>query len=603
MPGFALETYMNRAIVLVLVAAGTVLADDAYRPGERTHATRVTGTLAAVHAAEALLPSGADGATARVQGISAKLTVDSVRPPLHLFRRGAGWIEFDSPNDVVHGKTLELLWASASTPTLQALLADGAAVAGTVYYDQSGFVLEVDSAKGHSPDAEDRFDEPYDTLEALLSALRKKDARGVRKQLAAAALARLDAALETAPNDAAGLGDLAAKFVDDDIVVCDELRVEAQPAEAWIRFTHATTGTPARATHLLHDAHGWRVDDVEASDPGAPRLAPAKPVEAALPMDKPALSVIVECASATLEEGDRATATFHVRNTGQGPLLVLAIEPEDAVESIGGDLSPVFPASGVEEDVIAGTIQANRVDGRQKIAGPAPLPRLLRPSILAPGEEQIRQVAFKAPTGHLYAIHFAVTWLAVPKAIEDGAVYLQSGEVKGDGKTTVMFHRAKAGEAVDALSIVNPSEAASAETVHAAIAVEVTPREFSFAKAAQAAGIVPDAATWFAPAKAWAVSKGGKTWIVTATAMTPLGANYVPLLSAVSLSQRKTLELCAPARADEFQRALDERDVDVSEGKGGVATYHVPVRDIFEVLSDADRLGFEVLDGGWKRRE
>lgn len=595
---------MRHAILLALVAVGTAWADDTYRPGERTHAVRVTGTLGAVHAAEALLPAGADGATVRVEGISAKLAVEAVRPPLRLFRQGAGWVKYDVPNDVAHGKTLELLWVSASTPTLQALLADGAAVAGTVYYDQRGFVLEVDSAKGHSPDAEDRFDEPCDTFDALQWALRKRDARGVRKQLAAGALARLDAALEAAPSDAAGLGDLAAKFVDDDLVADDELRVEAQPSEAWIRFTHLATEAPARAIHLVHDAHGWRIDDLDASDPGAPRLAPAKPVEAAVPAEKPSLAVTVECSAVTLEEGDRATATFHVKNEGKGPLLVLAIEPEDAVESIGGDLSPVYQASDVEEDVVAGTIQASPSDGRQGIVGPGPHPRLVHPTILAPGEEQVREVAFKAPTGHLYAIHFSVAYLAVPKAIESGAVYVQSGEVQGGGTTTVMFHRAKPGEAVDAHAIVKPEGIASAETTHAAVAVEVTPREFSFAKAAQAAGVVPDAATWFAPAKAWALSKGGKTWIVGTKGKTELGADYVPLLSAVSLSQRKEIVLYAPSEEDELQKLLDDfPDSTLDRGKGGVLTYHVPVRDLVDVLSQADRLGIEIFDGGWKRRE
>ena len=51
--------------------------------------------------------------------------------PLHQFRRGAGWVEYDAPSDVGHAKTLDLIWASAATPTLAALLADGAAVAAS----------------------------------------------------------------------------------------------------------------------------------------------------------------------------------------------------------------------------------------------------------------------------------------------------------------------------------------------------------------------------------------------------------------------------------------------------------------------------------------
>ncbi len=316
--------------------------------------------------------------------------------------------------------------------------------------------------------------------------------------------------------------------------------------------------------------------------------------------EEPGLRVQVALAVETLSEGERAVAKFHLKNEGTSPIVLLTIEPDDGIETRGGELSDCLRAAGVEVAPDAASFKVTSLPA-EAAQVPEVFPYFRSLVRLEPGAEVDHEVVLKAPTGHVYAVHFSVYHVTLDQAVEQGAVYCLDEKATAEDAQT--YRRADGVEAIRGTSFVRLERLPFLPSTHAAIAVEVKPRDFSFAQAAKEFGAVPDAATWFEARGVWALGAKGKTLLVGPDTRIELNGEYVPLLSALSLEDRDTLALPAPAEEDPLGAFLREKGATDVSGKGDRTLLLVQVRDLPEVLQKADELGLEVTRDGWKKRQ
>ncbi len=329
----------------------------------------------------------------------------------------------------------------------------------------------------------------------------------------------------------------------------------------------------------------------------------------------PALTVGVDYAVETLSEGERAVAIFHVTNVSSTGVILLAIEPEDGIAVLGAQVSRPIEALRVDQDADRRTMEVEFGEFEQR--APRCFPDVLVPALLAPGQERSHELVFKAPAGHTYAIHFRVSYLPAERAVAERRLYVPEAEAKM-GADPMTYHLAESLEGVSEEAFDNGGRdlfvhhedevllridgLEAPELVHAAIAVEVKPREFSFAAATKEVGVVPDAATWLESRSLWALAGSGKTWLVGEGTRIELTGDYVQFLTEIELSGEETKYLAAPGD-DALAEFLRAGGTEEAQQRNGVPAFVVAVRDLPEVLQKAEELGFEVTRNGWKKRQ
>lgn len=332
--------------------------------------------------------------------------------------------------------------------------------------------------------------------------------------------------------------------------------------------------------------------------------------------DDPALAVRVEFPVESLSEGERAAVTFHLKNQGTARLILLAIEPEDALETLGGQISRPVEALRIHTDDEKETLEVEFGAGQAGV--PRRFPDLVFPALLRPGEERHEDVTFKAPAGHVFAIHFRVTYVTLDRALAEHRLFVPENKPETTGPDPTTYRR---GESAETLSeeafdnggadrfervgdelLLRVDALDSPEVVHAAIAVEVKPRAFSFAQAAREIGAIPDAATYFEHRGLWALAANGRTYFVGEGTRIELEGQYVPFLSEVGLRGEEVTTLHA-ANEDALSAYLKGEGAEAGSARDGSTVFRVKVRALPEVLKKAEELGFTIVPGGWKRRE
>lgn len=331
--------------------------------------------------------------------------------------------------------------------------------------------------------------------------------------------------------------------------------------------------------------------------------------------EESALSVRCDFAVEALSEGERTTAIFHLKNVSEEPVVLLVIQPEDDLAMSGGQVSRILEALRVDLDAEKGTLKVET--GAVEQVMPRPFPDFVWPALLRPGEERSQEVTFKAPAGHLYAIHFQATYIALGRLLAEGRIFVPDPETATD-LSFPTYHCARSAEdfsdedfdnggkdvhthrGTELLARTNGIEEPG--VTRAALALEVKPREFSFAQATQAAGVIPDAVTWFESRGLWALSAGGRTFLLAQDYRLELHGDYVPYLTELGLSGETEVHFWA-REDDDLAKFLRSGVGTLIEDGRGALRFLAPVRDLPEILQKADELGFVVEQGGWKKRE
>ena len=273
------------------------------------------------------------------------------------------------------------------------------------------------------------------------------------------------------------------------------------------------------------------------------------------------------------------------------------------------------PRLRVDLDAEKGTLKVETGEAEQVM--PRPFPDFVWPALLRPGEERSQEVTFKAPAGNVYAIHFRASYIALDRLLAEKRIFVPdtdavtnislstyhcaqsaedfSEEDFDNGGMDSHIHRGK-----EVLARLNGLE--DPGVTHTALAIEVKPREFSFAQATQAAGVIPDAATWFDPRGLWALSAGGRTFLLAQGYRLELHGDYVPYLTELGLSGESEVHFWAP-EDDDLAKFLRSGVARLIEDGRGSLRFLAPVRDLPEILQKADELGLEVTRNGWKKRE